>query len=482
MDIVALLEALVKGILEAEDKFLLNPRDFYSFETSVKHSAETFSTGFIGAVLDSLNDQIKNNGLRKDKYNIQRTDKRTIITSVGDVSFDCTYYKNRIDGSYHYLLEEVMHLDKHERMSEAAEVLLLIEALKTSYEEATKVLPSKQKITKTTVMEKVHSIAEEIPVKAPDQKKNCEYLYIEADEDHVAEQHGKGSSENGSFISKLAYIYEDKTDSMIAKNRKDLVNIHYFAGYYPENKGTEKLWTNVREYIENNYNIESIKNIYISGDGAQWIKSGTNYIEKTLFCADKYHLMKYINAAANQMLDEKNIVKENLWHLLHSKKKDAKQNFDEYTLEMRASAENTDTIDELRTYVIGNWAAVRRTLKNKKVKGCSAESHVSHVLSDRLSSRPMGWSQTGADRMSKLRCYEKNYGREKIIDLVRYSREKKKMLRTGTDDLPITALTLREIRTSHYDQARSYLDRIQATIPGLTIRKIAAIRTQLSML
>jgi len=107
---------------------------------------------------------------------------------------------------------------------------------------------------------------------------------------------------------------------------------------------------------------------------------------------------------------------------------------------------------------------------------------VSHVLSDRLSSRPMGWSQTGADRMSKLRCYEKNYGREKIIDLVRYSREKKKMLRTGTDDLPITALTLREIRTSHYDQARSYLDRIQATIPGLTIRKIAAIRTQLSML
>lgn len=62
----------------------------------------------------------------------------------------------------------------------------------------------------------------------------------------------------------------------------------------------------------------------------------------------------------------------------------------------------------------GNWAAIRRTLRNKLVNGCSAESHVSHVLSDGLSSRPMGWSQTGADRMSKLRYYERNYGRVRI--------------------------------------------------------------------
>ena len=48
----------------------------------------------------------------------------------------------------------------------------------------------------------------------------------------------------------------------------------------------------------------------------------------------------------------------------------------------------------------------------------------------------MGWSREGADRMSKLRCYEKNYGRDEIIELVRYSREVRKGLRTGTDDIP----------------------------------------------
>ena len=56
----------------------------------------------------------------------------------------------------------------------------------------------------------------------------------------------------------------------------------------------------------------------------------------------------------------------------------------------------------------------------------------------------MGWSKTGADRMSKLRCYEKNYGREKIIDLVKYSRQQRKLARTGTDSVAVsyTHLTL----------------------------------------
>lgn len=44
-----------------------------------------------------------------------------------------------------------------------------------------------QTVTKTTVMNKVHSIEKEIPEmdEPPKEKKACEYLYIEADEDHI---------------------------------------------------------------------------------------------------------------------------------------------------------------------------------------------------------------------------------------------------------------------------------------------------------
>ena len=65
--------------------------------------------------------------------------------------------------------------------------------------------------------------------------------------------------------------------------------------------------------------------------------------------------------------------------------------------------------------------------------------------------------------MSKLRCYEKNYGRDKIIDLVKYSREQRKLSRTGTDDVAEVKVSLREIRSEHYNQGRSYIDRLQAT-------------------
>lgn len=62
---------------------------------------------------------------------------------------------------------------------------------------------------------------------------------------------------------------------------------------------------NVNEYIEKTYDTENLKKVFISGDGAPWIKSGVEHIDKAIFCADKFHLMKYINTAAAQMLDEK---------------------------------------------------------------------------------------------------------------------------------------------------------------------------------
>lgn len=412
MNIVTLLEGLVNGLIEAEDKFYQNPKDFYSLETSVKATTEAFSAAFLGNTLDSMNQKIYEDGWRKGKYIVQRTDKRTLISSVGDITFNSTYYRGVEDEKYHYLIEEILGIDAHERFTEEAEVVLLTEALKNSYAEAARKLPSRQNITKTTVMNKVHCIAEELPVTKTEQKKSCKYLFIEADEDHVAEQHGRWTpkEKNSSFISRLAYVYEYKRESKTCKTRKELVNTFYFGGIYAGSDGIERFWNKVRDFIHETYEEEMLKRIYISGDGASWIKSGVQYLDKALFCADKFHLMKYINAASNQMLDEKDYAKSNLYKLLQ---KQDKKGFESYTNEMLCSAEKQEPIQALQTYVLGNWAGVMRTYHSKILEGCSAEGHVSHVLSERLSSRPMAWSQTGADRMSKLRCYEKNYGREK---------------------------------------------------------------------
>ena len=486
MEIVSLLDLLVNGLIKAEEDFFSDPKDLRTLEKATKATTDAVAAQFISTVLSSMDEQIYNSSYRKQLYNAQRTRLRTLTSSVGDLIFNCTLYRKKDEktGGYVSLLPEIIGISKHERFTEEAEVMMLIEALKTSYAEAARILPSKQQITKTTVMNKIHGIAGDIPLPEPEELKEADYLFVEADEDHVAEQHGDqtGKEENGSFISKLVYVYEGKEKTEGYAERKELKNKYYFSGLYPGPEGNEQLWNNVQTYITNNYDPEKLKRVFVNGDGASWIKSGANYLDKALFCIDKYHLMQYINHAAAQMLDEKEDVKNELWHLLYSKRKKAKSRFDEYTKRMMVSAKNPDIVEELRAYVLGNWAAVRRTLNNKLVNGCSAESHVSHVLSDRLSSRPMGWSQRGADRMSKLRCYERNNGREKIIDLVRYSRDIQKGHRTGTDNEIIKKISLREITAEHYDQARSYIERIQATIPGMTAKKTASIRTQLRLL
>lgn len=480
MSIVALLETLVEEIFKAEEKFLKDPKDFYSLETSVKASTEAFSAGFLGQVLSGMDESLCKDAWRKLEYNVIRHDKRTLITSVGDVVFNSTYFKSRKGhGSCHYLVEEMLGLDAHERFSEAAETAILEEAVKTSYEEATKAVPSKAKITKTTVMNKVHGVADVIPFDVQEEKKKCEYLFIEADEDHVAEQHGRLKKENSGFISRLAYIYEYKQENPKVKGRKELVNTHYFSGLYEGSKGVERFWQEIQKYIEANYDTEALKQVFISGDGASWIKSAATYVDCGLYCVDKYHMMKYINAAANQMLDEADVVKENIYRYIYKKERGK---FEKYLAEMLQSANNPDPIIELQKYALGNWSAVIRTYHDKRLDGCSAEGHASHILSDRLSSRPMGWSKTGADRMSKLRVYEKNHGKEKLIELVRYSREQRKQQRTGTDNEVVKHVNMREIMSTPYNQSKSYIDRIQATIPGITAKKKAAIRMQLKLI
>lgn len=480
MSIVALLEVLVEEIFKAEEKFFKDPKDFYSLETSVKASTEAFSAGFLSQVLSGMDESLCKDAWRKLEYNIIRHDKRTLITSVGDVVFNSTYFKNRKDhGSCHYLVEEMLGLDAHERFSEAAETAILEEAIKTSYEEASKAVPSKSKITKTTVMNKVHGVADVIPFPTKEEKKKCEYLYIEADEDHVAEQHGRWKTENKGFISRLAYIYEYKQENPKVKGRKELVNTYYFSGLYEGSKGVKAFWQEIQKYIEANYDTEILKRVFISGDGASWIKSAATYVDCSLYCVDKYHMTKYINAAANQMLDEADEVKGNLYRYIYKKQR---RKFERCLEEMLQSANNPDPIIELQKYALGNWSAVIRTYHDKRLSGCSAEGHVSHILSDRLSSRPMGWSQTGADRMSKLRVYKKNHGSEKLIELVRYSREQRKQQRTGTDNEVVKHVSMREIMTDHYDQSRSYIERLQVTMPGVTAKKTAAIRMQLKLI
>lgn len=185
-------------------------------------------------------------------------------------------------GECEYLLDRIMGIEKHERISEDAMARMLKEAVQTSYRRGGEETSLTTEVGKKTVKNKIHEL--EIPknTKTLDKKKEAEYLYIEADEDHVSLQflEKKGGlervckkSEKNCLITKLVYVHEGIENEGPKSKRHRLVNPYYFCGtsYGEENTA---FWDEVYKYINNHYDLDKVKKIYLNADGGNWIKSG----------------------------------------------------------------------------------------------------------------------------------------------------------------------------------------------------------------
>ena len=103
------------------------------------------------------------------------------------------------------------------------------------------------------------------------------------------------------MIGKLLYLYEGCEEK---HGRRELKHVFNLGGLYGGSVENHRLWSRMQKYIETNYESRYLKAVYISGDCGGWIKAGVRDIDKGVLVMDKFHLMKYINKAANQMLDD----------------------------------------------------------------------------------------------------------------------------------------------------------------------------------
>lgn len=109
-------------------------------------------------------------------------------------------------------------------------------------------------------------------------------------------------------------------------------------------------------------------------------------------------------------------------------------------------------------------------LKHKDgLLGCSAEGHVSHILSDWMSSRPMGWSVRGAANMVQLRAYERNGG--DMLELVRYQRREMPKAAGAENDI-ISAKQMLIAEKSRRREPGKYVDAITHSITLDTKKKV----------
>ncbi len=422
--------------------------------------------------------------LRKRKevragWHIVRRDETTLLTSLGSVTYHKTLFRNKETGRHEYLLDRIMGLEKHARMTEDAEAKILEEAVQTSYRRGGEnAAITDEVVSKETVMNKLHDLR--FPKTEPQPKKKAlKYLYIDADEDHVSLQYLEKKGDirkprTNTVMPKLVYVYEGITNE---NGRNELVNKKHFGGVYEGGTGVEQLWEEVWEYIEESYDTEELVKIYINGDGAAWIKSGQRLIDKAKFVLDRFHMHKYIIGATSHLTDSVEEARNGLYRAIYKQKKWKAEEVFDRILAVTETETKRKTVENAKAYILGNWAGIMQWIrdKNEEIR-CSAEGHISHVFADRMSSRPLGWSRKGADKMSRLRIYEKNGG--DMLKLVRYQ-ERALPMAAGCEEVIYSSSQMFAAERKNQDKLGALADIPVYSIPYPQIRKIAALKNHI---
>ncbi len=416
------IEFGVKKIEERVKQFVQRPTDLADLVMGLHEELLELGRDVVTEVLEDMDDHLRKSGSRKQHWEIVRRDRAGILTSFGPINYERTYFKPKKGGKRQYLVDRIVGINPHDRVSADVVINAVEEASESSYRKGGERAAYMDEVSKQAVMNKVHELEIVQPSVEERKSETPKILYIEADEDHVAQQGKKKQEAEGEWepkyalMPKLVYVHEGIDYDQSTKKRKVLKNPRYFGGI----RDSEELWLEVSQYIDDAYDVDKIETVYISGDGAAWIKQGLNWIGNSKFVLDKYHLSKYVKVATAHLEDE-DITQELDDSLKEADKDMLKKVFDKI-IEKTESETKRNAIKDAKRYILNNWSGIEIKVGNHEIVGCSAEGHISHILSDRLSSRPMGWSENGADKMAQLRIFKKNGG--KVYDLVMAQKKK----------------------------------------------------------
>ena len=469
----------VKNLAEVFSRYTDDLTKFAEMVSGVTKEVTKLGLSMIEEELESYDQLLRERkDLRKGWY-IERLDKTKLLTSLGEISYHKTYFHNKETGEYCYLLDQLMGLEKHARISEDAEARVLEEAAESSYRKGgVNVSIGEQEVSKETVMKKLHAL--EFPALKPlIEKRKVSRLYIDADEDHVSLQYleKKGDIKKprtNTVMPKLIYVYEDVN---FDGSKHELIRCSYFGGDYAGTEGTKQLWQEVFDFIKDSYDEDSLEKIYINGDGADWIRTGAGMHAKAHFVLDRFHMHKYIISATSHLKDSVQDARSEIYHAINGKRKWAAEEAFNKILNVTESETKAKAVESAKNYILGNWAGIMESVKAKdKSLQCSAEGHVSHIYSDRMSSRPLGWSRTGADKMSRLRIYRQNKGN--MLELVRYQKKELPMA-AGVEEIIYSATQMLSAERRNRKKLGELADVPVYSIPYQQIKKIAALKNHI---
>ena len=440
--------SIIQKIYEKNNKILkeglknvLNGADVSVLTGAIKDFTDALGKELFSEIVTQIENLVFEDSKRKNQYESVRFAEKSLITKNGKTTFERRYYKNNETGKNVCLTDKILGLEKGERIDKRVKAEVIRKANDESYCKSGKLVVPDMEISSTTVMHNVRKNEWKIEIeeRKEQDKIKSKCVYIQVDEDHVKQRNKKGCT-----ISKIITIYTKKRiltkpDRIpeVKQVRKELVDKFTFSGLY---KDTQEMWEDVAYYIDCTYNKEELETAFIMGDGASYIKAGTEWIAKSIFVLDTFHLEKYINnlnydeylktklqEAIEQFdpISTENIMNEAIMKIQQQIEEDKQLGRTTKSLENRLMK-----VTNTQIYLMNQWEGIEaHDIYKDRLTGCCQEGQVHHTLSERLSTDAKVWSENGIDEMSQLRAFTQNGGDiyQKIIDISTAEKREKKI-------------------------------------------------------
>lgn len=325
-------------------------------------------------------------GRRKEGWVVERHgDRRAVMTKIGELQYERAYYENKRTGTYGYPIDQIIGVASYQRVGTGLSKELVSESRQQSYHRTAESCCS-GRLSRQTVLNKIRRA--EAVIEKPPGTVSVPELHIDADEDHVAMQDSRYRSRT---TVPLVSVYEGIEGEGTRNHCRGIFHISAYG------KSPDTLWEEVVTRIEQRYDLANTR-IYLHGDGAGWIARGMEWLPNASFVLDKYHKNKYVHQLlAGYDAGRMRQLRRDLDQALYDMDEEYFENIVQMLLyEMPQRAEEiTEAANYLRSHMPA--IAIQRTDPSAG-NGGATEPHVSHVLSSRLSSRPMGWSKKTLQR------------------------------------------------------------------------------------
>ena len=384
--------------------------DVDALASSVLQDCKQASASIIEVICSEINLRIrKDKSVRKELGLVikEKERPREILTDLGKLNLPRDYYYDKNQEKYVSLLDHIIGIRNYERIGDSLSARMVRLATDMSYANSA-AIATEGAVSRQTVKNHIRKI--NIPEKQPEsiEKKVVKELHIYADEDHVHMQRPNKERGKKNKIVPLVTVTEGMHMESCGRNRT-IGTMHFVDEHFD----TKNLWKSVEGYIGRAYDLEKLENIYVHGDGGKWIRNGLDDFPQTIHVMDGYHLGKNIRALSRKF-PKKNVSGRIRAALQES---DRKQ-IDKILQSLYDASENEQqrkSVSDFGKYVMGNWNEIINR-KALKIPGSCTEAQVSHVLFERFSRDPLGWSEEGLGKLTKLRVYKKNGGRISAAD------------------------------------------------------------------